>query len=657
MKKITLLMLLAVLVLPMNAKISTTIAKQQPKVANYLAKRNGVSPKACDQVTNLYAVTPNRDGSMVWDFEDATAGYAPFTVEDQDGDGYNWTYYNNTGLETGRMTAHEGEGLIASASYDNDTYTALTPNNWLISPEVTLGGSLKFWAMGQDASYCAEKFGVYVTVDGTNYTQVGADKTATGEYVEYEYDLTPYTGQTGKFAIVHHNVTDMFFLNVDDITFDPGTVVTPEPTIPTNVAVVPTATTGEVSWVPGENNGSWNLRWRPYVDPALASTLWDLPLDGYSEQVADFSVIDNDGDGKGWGLAYSSEAQDDVCFYSASYDSQTYSALTPDNWLITPVIGLGGTLKFKAKNASTTYPDVFRVYVSNNDEISSVEDFVAISEDITPDAVWTEYEFDLGAFEGNGVIAFRHYNCTDQMAVYIDDIEIIPVDAVEIPDWTVVENVENPYTIEGLAPETEYEVEVMALNEAGDKYTDWTESTHFTTLAETVEPGISELYVVGSFNGWNTTAEGGRIELVENEDGTQYTGQVDLEAGAEFKVITFNAEGNTIWFGGIDETQSGHFLINAGLLGVDIELIDGANFMVEDAGKYNITVMEPAEGRALQEPLVMIVTKEATAISTAALLVLTLRPTTASSTSWAVSSRVFPRTESTSRMARSMLNN
>ena len=265
--------------------------------------------------------------------------------------------------------------------------------------------------------------------------------------------------------------------------------------------------------------------------------------------------------------------------------------------------------------SSVRNPDVFRVYVSNNDEISSVEDFVAISEDITPDAVWTEYEFDLGAFEGNGVIAFRHYNCTDQMAVYIDDIEIIPVDAVEIPDWTVVENVENPYTIEGLAPETEYEVEVMALNEAGDKYTDWTESTHFTTLAETV-PEISELYVVGSFNGWNTTAEGGRIELVENEDGTQYTGQVDLEAGAEFKVITFNAEGNTVWFGGIDETQSGHFLINAGLLGVDINLIDGANFMVEDAGKYNITVMEPVDDRALQEPLVMIVTKEATAIST-----------------------------------------
>ena len=620
MKKITLLMLLAVLVLPMNAKISTTIAKQLPttKAANYLAKRNGVSPKACDQVTNLYAVTPNRDGSMVWDFEDATAGYAPFTIEDQDGDGYNWTYYNNTGLETGRMTAHEGEGLIASASYDNDTYAALTPNNWLISPEVTLGGSLKFWAMGQDASYCAEKFGVYVTVDGTNYTQVGADKTATGEYVEYEYDLTPYAGQTGKFAIVHHNVTDMFFLNVDDITFDPGTVVTPEPTIPTNVAVVPTATTGEVTWVPGENNGSWNLRWRPYVDPALASTLWDLPVEGGSvPQAGEFSIYDADGDGANWGLAATDQTGTDAAFYSASYDSNAGGALTPDNWLFTPAVGLGGTLKFDAWQQSASFPDKFMVYVCDNPEWESIDEFVAVSEFIQPAGNTAEsFEIDLSEYEGMGVIAFRHYDCTDQFRIYLDNIEVIPANAVEIPDWTVVENVENPYTIEGLTPETEYEVEVMALNEAGDKYTDWTESTHFTTLAETVEPEISELYVVGSFNGWDQTAEGGRIELVENEDGTQYTGQVELEAGAEFKVITFDAEGNTVWFGGIDETQSGHFLINAGLLGVDINLIDGANFMVEDAGKYNITVMEPVEGKALQEPLVMIVTKEATAIST-----------------------------------------
>ena len=599
----------------MNAKISTTVAKQLPttKVANYLAKRNGVSPKACDQVTNLYAVTPNRDGSMVWDFEDATAGYAPFTVEDQDGDGYNWTYYNNTGLTTGRMTAHEGEGLIASASYDNDSGTALFPNNWLISPEVTLGGSLKFWAAGQDAGYAAEVFGVYVTVDGTNYTQVGADKTATGEYVEYEYDLTPYAGQTGKFAIVHHNVTDMFFLNVDDITFDPSSEVTPEPTIPTNVAVVPTATTGEVTWVPGENNASWNLRWRPYVDPASVSTLWDLPIEnGSVPQAADFSIYDADGDGNNWGLAATDQASTDAAFYSASYSGG--AALTPDNWLFTPEIGLGGTLKFDAWQYSANWPDKFMVYVCDNPDWQSVDEFVPVSEFIIPTGTTPEsFEIDLSEYEGMGVIAFRHYDCTDQFRIYLDNIEVIPADAVEIPDWTVVENVENPYTIEGLTPETEYEVQVMAFNEPGDKYTDWTESTRFTTLAETVEPEEG-FFLVGTFNEWNQTAEGGRLAFDEYDT----LEGVEFEAGAEFKVIAYDEDG-TIWFGGQDDNNVGYFLINNDQLDNYIMCVEGesgANFRVEEAGTYNI---ELGVLRGLNGALLMKVTKEdPNAISTIA---------------------------------------
>ena len=588
----------------MNAKISTTVAKQLPttKDANYLAKRNGVSPKACDQVTNLYAVTPNRDGSMVWDFEDATAGYAPFTVDDKDGDGYNWTYYNNTGLETGRMTAHGGEGLIASASYDNDSGTALNPNNWLISPEVTLGGSLKFWAAGQDAGYAAEKFGVYVTIDGTNYTQVGADKTATGEYVEYEYDLTPYAGQTGKFAIVHHNVTDMFFLNVDDITFDPSSEVTPEPTIPTNVAVVPTATTGEVTWVPGENNASWNLRWRPYVDPASVSTLWDLPIEnGSVPQAADFSIYDADGDGNNWGLAATDQASTDAAFYSASYSG---GALSPDNWLFTPEIGLGGTLKFDAWQYSASWPDKFMVYVAPAD-YASLDEFVPVSEFIIPTGTTPEsFEIDLSEYEGMGVIAFRHYDCTDQFRIYLDNIEVIPADAVEIPDWTVVENVENPYTIEGLTPETEYEVQVMAFNETGDKYTDWTESTRFTTLAETVEPNEG-FFLVGTFNGWSQ--ETGMLEFVDNK-----VEGVELEAEAEFKVITYDVNNNTVWFGGEDANGVGYFLINNDMLNINITLVDGSNFRIAEAGTYNFELVQ--EGKAA--PMLKVTKEEGTGIST-----------------------------------------
>ncbi len=170
------------------------------------------------------------DPNHYWDFEDESQ-LGEFTLVDADSDGFNWEYHNNTGLAQGIMAAHEGNGLIISESYDNDTRTALSPNNWLISPVVDLNGVLKFYAAGQDANYASEKFGVYVcTGNSTNpsdFVQVGADKTSTSEYVLYEFDLTAYEGQ-GRFAIVHHNVSDMFILKVDDISLTYPDFVFPE---------------------------------------------------------------------------------------------------------------------------------------------------------------------------------------------------------------------------------------------------------------------------------------------------------------------------------------------------------------------------------------------------------------------------------------------
>ena len=184
--------------------------------------------------------------------------------------------------------------------------------------------------------------------------------------------------------------------------------------------------------------------------------------------------------------------------------------------------------------------------------------------------------------------------------------------AGETPDvpageWTVVENVEVPYTIEGLAPNTKYELQVQGIYEA-KATTDWSQSVFFTTTE--AEEGMNEFYVVGSFNGWDQTEEGGRIELVEGDEGV-YTGEVELEADAEFKIITPSADGGWIWFGGVDDNQVGYFLVNEGLLDNPISLIDGANFRIWKAGKYTISVMEP---RGLNEPLVMVVSKVITGI-------------------------------------------
>ncbi|MBO4723510.1 MAG: SusF/SusE family outer membrane protein [Muribaculaceae bacterium] len=113
----------------------------------------------------------------------------------------------------------------------------------------------------------------------------------------------------------------------------------------------------------------------------------------------------------------------------------------------------------------------------------------------------------------------------------------------------------------------------------------------------------NEFYLVGTFNGWSQVD--GMITFEGNEEGTEYTATVDLEANAEFKVITPAGEGEWKWFGGVDDNQVGYFLINDEI--EEIALIDGANFKVEEAGNFTFTIMEAA--KAVSEPLIMTVTK------------------------------------------------
>ena len=94
-------------------------------------------------------------------------------------------------------------------------------------------------------------------------------------------------------------------------------------------------------------------------------------------------------------------------------------------------------------------------------------------------------------------------------------------------------------------------------------------------------------FLVGDFNSWNQTAAGGRLAFDEydNLEG------VELEAGAEFKVIAFDEDGSTIWFGGQDDNNVGYFLLNNDLMGQGFMCVEGnsgANFRVEEAGTYNI---------------------------------------------------------------------
>lgn len=495
MKKFTLFLLLASMMIPM-----TLSAQREKREAladgvmldgsrsllrkNVTASANTKVQKIAPSVMggkSLRRAMPRRasDKAIIWDFESEDQ-FAEWTIVDNDGDGFNWQYFSNAGMETGRMTAHEGDGLVFSASYDNDSSTPLTPDNWLISPEVTLGGMLSFWACGQDASYCEEVFGVYVcegtSTNPADFVQVGTDMVATGAMKEYMLDLSAYEGKEGRFAIVHHHCTDMFYLNIDDVCLDVGGDFIPEPTLPVNVTADPAATTADVAW-DGAEGDSWNLRYRVY-DPNEAQTiLWDLTIDNYQSQIADWGIYDADEDGNNWELAYSDfdptgqlGDQENVCFYSVSFEGD---ALSPDNWLITPDLTLGGTFKFWAQNDN--YPDVLGVYVLTD------EGYYQLGDDITPPSEWTEYSFDTSEFKGQvGSIVIRHYNCTDQWRVYVDYVSYTTPGA-EPAEWIEVKGLSDPnYTIEGLEPGTDYVVEVQAYNERGE--TSWTDPTYFTTI-------------------------------------------------------------------------------------------------------------------------------------------------------------------------------
>lgn len=169
--------------------------------------------------------------SYSWDFE-SQSQFNDWTLVSLDTDSYNWqytTYVEGTSADV--FEPHSGTGYIVSPSFVNNV-GALNPDNWLISPEVTLGGTFTFWAKGTADGYYAENFGVFVyegSYSGgtTGFVQVDVDKTSTFGWVKYTFDLTDYSGK-GRIAIRHYNCTDMYWLEVDDIEYN-VTVSDPQP--------------------------------------------------------------------------------------------------------------------------------------------------------------------------------------------------------------------------------------------------------------------------------------------------------------------------------------------------------------------------------------------------------------------------------------------
>ena len=142
---------------------------------------------------------------------------------DADGDGNFWLSSEN---QTG-VSGHNGtNGCAYSCSYIS---SALTPDNWLITPAITLTGpaSLTFWIAAQDASYAAEHYGVYIsTTAGTtpaDFTllyeetlDANGGARVQGTWKQKTVNLANYTG-TIRIAFRHFNCHDQYTLLIDAV--------------------------------------------------------------------------------------------------------------------------------------------------------------------------------------------------------------------------------------------------------------------------------------------------------------------------------------------------------------------------------------------------------------------------------------------------------
>jgi hypothetical protein len=478
-----------------------------------------------------YAVYETGSDDLTYDFEDGTL--QGWTAIDADGDGFNWIVNVNTGI--GDNTTHGGDAVVYSESYDNNSGVgALHPDNWLISPQVILGGSVSFWAIGQDDHWADEHFAIYVSTTGTNpsdFTQVSEEFVATNEYVEYSANLIDYTGP-GYIAIRHFNVSDMFILNIDDITIVEGSDVTwiPVGTVtspytlegldpetkyivrvkatcgeygesdwkrtlfttasacdaPNTLAAEVEGTTATLSW--NAYQESFNLKYRKQLvsDPTVPATITFTVPDVWDDGTGYQMLLDADANTYGTiipetgGLTEGGDVPADTyAEFEYKIPANADGALTTDNTLINQTVTIqipAGTYDWCVTNP--TPGDRVWIAAGNGNVGGRQDDFV-----FEPGMT---YEFTVGLYGTS------------------DGVELTATPPMG--DWVVVENVTPPYELTGLDPETNYEWYVEGINSecAGDMVS---EIAAFTTGEDSAEVECDKILVDEANPEWSEDFE------------------------------------------------------------------------------------------------------------------------------------------------------
>lgn len=163
------------------------------------------------------------------DFTNVGVAYVCWQSLDEDGDGVTWDVVD---YDLDQNGTPDGNPCLRSASYDNNS-GALTPDNWIISYPIDLSSyangttiELSWLARGIDADYPDENYSVYVATTNTttdflaspiSFTEIVGQNGGDGVFVARTLDISTFYGQTVYVAFRHHDVTDEYELNIDDV--------------------------------------------------------------------------------------------------------------------------------------------------------------------------------------------------------------------------------------------------------------------------------------------------------------------------------------------------------------------------------------------------------------------------------------------------------
>ena len=396
--------------------------------------------------------------------------------------------------------AHSGTGCMYSFSND--------PDEWLISPQVPLHGTLKFYLSGGGQLAQYEHYAVYVSTGTTSiddFVMVGDERILdpSQTHNEITVDLNSFNGTMGYVAIRHFNSTGLHALILDDFSIyysqdygpwvettsttnsldlnnlirntgyefqvkahcggnetsiwsDIATFTTPDYcSAPYYLTAEAVSNTVELGWT--GYSDTYNVRYRHFInDPynELATVILTAGPPFYDYAGGFQMLIDAD-----------ANANEEYDLFTMGYDGWFEYKIPVDAdkyYWTSHMVSNGsvaiqipaGTYDWVIVNPNPKYQKV--TYIGDEGNVGSRQsDYVFEAGKV--------YEFEVKLY---GRLSGADVTITEQTS-----------------DWTLVENVTNPFTLTDLIAGTEYQFQVQGIDCDGNGgNTEWSEIGTFTTV-------------------------------------------------------------------------------------------------------------------------------------------------------------------------------